>query len=255
MLSVCRCTTTAAGAGRCSTPRRSSRECRSRCAPTSPGLAGSSATRRTTPRGRRPCHWMCPDKGLTPGGAAATRTTSTRWPTAGYTGKGTTIVFFAFDGFDQADLDTFADHLRPAEIHPEVVGGQPERGAAARRTMDLEVAHAHRARRQEGCRERPSDRRGCRRLREDRRRCSSPRTGSSPARCGASRSAGDATSWSPPRTWRRCVRPLATAHSHGTTAFDASGDLAGLECKGGQDWSAPPGPTTSGWTPWRRCPR
>ena len=29
--------------------------------------------------------------------------------------------------------------------------------------------------------------------------------------------------------------------SHGTTAFNASGDLAGLECKGGQDWSSPPG--------------
>jgi len=34
---------------------------------------------------------------------------------------------------------------------------------------------------------------------------------------------------------------LATAHSHGTTAFNASGDLAGLECKGGEDWSSPPG--------------
>ena len=34
---------------------------------------------------------------------------------------------------------------------------------------------------------------------------------------------------------------LATAHTHGTTAFNASGDLAGLECKGGEDWSSPPG--------------
>jgi kumamolisin len=39
---------------------------------------------------------------------------------------------------------------------------------------------------------------------------------------------------------------LVTAHSHGTTAFTASGDLAGLECKGGQDWSAPPGPSDIG---------
>ncbi|WP_175616231.1 S53 family peptidase, partial [Mycobacterium sp. GA-1841] len=31
-----------------------------------------------------------------------------------------------------------------------------------------------------------------------------------------------------------------TAHTHGTTAFNASGDLAGLECKGGQDWSSAP---------------
>jgi kumamolisin len=34
---------------------------------------------------------------------------------------------------------------------------------------------------------------------------------------------------------------LATAQSHGTSAFNASGDLAGLECKGGDDWSSPPG--------------
>ena len=33
---------------------------------------------------------------------------------------------------------------------------------------------------------------------------------------------------------------LAAAHANGTTAFDASGDLAGLECKGGEDWSSPP---------------
>lgn len=39
---------------------------------------------------------------------------------------------------------------------------------------------------------------------------------------------------------------LADAHRNGTTAFNASGDLAGLECKGGQDWSAPPGPDDIG---------
>ena len=33
---------------------------------------------------------------------------------------------------------------------------------------------------------------------------------------------------------------LSAAHTQGTTAFNASGDLAGLECKGGQDWSSPP---------------
>ena len=48
---------------------------------------------------------------------------------------------------------------------------------------------------------------------------------------------------------------LARAHRNGTTAFDASGDLAGLECKGGHDWSDPPSPTTSAWTRWRRCRR
>ena len=39
---------------------------------------------------------------------------------------------------------------------------------------------------------------------------------------------------------------LADAHANGTTAFDASGDLAGLECKGGDDWDSPPGPADVG---------
>jgi kumamolisin len=33
---------------------------------------------------------------------------------------------------------------------------------------------------------------------------------------------------------------LRAAQSHGTTAYNASGDLAGMECRGGQDWSSPP---------------
>jgi kumamolisin len=33
---------------------------------------------------------------------------------------------------------------------------------------------------------------------------------------------------------------LVKAQANGTSAFDASGDLAGLECKGGDEWSAPP---------------
>lgn len=39
---------------------------------------------------------------------------------------------------------------------------------------------------------------------------------------------------------------LSTAHRHGTTAFDASGDLAGLECRGGKRWSDPPSPDDVG---------
>jgi kumamolisin len=39
---------------------------------------------------------------------------------------------------------------------------------------------------------------------------------------------------------------LVRAQSHGTSAFDASGDTAGLECKGGPNWSAPPGPADIG---------
>ena len=39
---------------------------------------------------------------------------------------------------------------------------------------------------------------------------------------------------------------LAAAQERGTTAFDASGDLAGFECKGGDDWDSPPGPNDIG---------
>jgi kumamolisin len=39
---------------------------------------------------------------------------------------------------------------------------------------------------------------------------------------------------------------LRAAHRTGTTAFDASGDLAGLECKGTPTWSAPPSPDDVG---------
>ncbi len=43
------------------------------------------------------------------------------------------------------------------------------------------------------------------------------------------------------------VREAVTdAVSRGTTVFNASGDLAGLECKRGHDWSAPPGPADVG---------
>jgi kumamolisin len=36
------------------------------------------------------------------------------------------------------------------------------------------------------------------------------------------------------------------AQRNGTTAFDATGDLAGLECKGGHNWSDPPSPDDVG---------
>jgi kumamolisin len=39
---------------------------------------------------------------------------------------------------------------------------------------------------------------------------------------------------------------LAAAVRHGTTVFDATGDLAGLECRGGHSWSDPPSPDDVG---------
>ncbi len=81
-----------------------------------------------------------PDHGLSP---AALRETYDAGPlaAAGYTGKGVTVVVFAFDGFDQADLDSFATMFNLPKFTPVVVGGQPtaRRGEA---TMDLEVIHA-----------------------------------------------------------------------------------------------------------------
>jgi kumamolisin len=39
---------------------------------------------------------------------------------------------------------------------------------------------------------------------------------------------------------------MSGAHKRGTTAFNASGDLAGLECRGGKHWSDPPSPDDVG---------
>ena len=58
-----------------------------------------------------------PDKGLMPSALLNTYNVA-KLAADGYTGKGTTIVFFAFDGFDQSDLDTFASTYELAAVHP-----------------------------------------------------------------------------------------------------------------------------------------
>ena len=57
-----------------------------------------------------------PKGGLTPGGLLDAYNAA---PLAkeGHTGKGETIVFFEFDGFDQKDLDIFADTSGLAKVH------------------------------------------------------------------------------------------------------------------------------------------
>ncbi|KUI19740.1 peptidase S53 [Mycobacterium sp. GA-1285] len=183
-----------------------------------------------------------PDKGLTP---EALRNTYNAAPlaAAGYTGKGTTIVFFAFDGFDQADLDSFADTHELPRFTPEVIGELDEpRGEA---TMDLQVAHAVApdARKvvvsalptvtTDGAFERIGQM-----LEEtDRRYPGAVWSFSIGWGCDKLLTAADLA---PVRS------ALATAQSHGTSAFNASGDLAGLECKGGDDWSSPPGESDIG---------
>ena len=157
----------------------------------------------------------------------------------GYTGKGTTIVFFAFDGFEQADLDTFATTYRLPKFTPTVVGGQPGE-ARGETTMDLEVAHA---------------------VAPDARKVvvnARPTVEGDGGYEKIGQMLEDADRQFPGAVWSFSIgwgcdklitaadlapvrSALATAHSHGTTAFNASGDLAGLECKGGEDWSSPPG--------------
>lgn len=184
-----------------------------------------------------------PDKGLTPAALRNTYNLS-QLATDGFTGKGTTIVFFAFDGFDQSDLDTFATTNGLPKFTPELVGGQPSepRGET---TMDLEVAHA---------------------IAPDAKKVvvnarSTVEGGGAYVKIG--QMLEDADRQFPGAVWSFSIgwgcdklmtaadlapvrSALTTAHAHGTTAFNASGDLAGLECKGGDDWSSPPGASDVG---------
>jgi kumamolisin len=179
-----------------------------------------------------------PDQGLTPS-ALLTTYNANRLAAAGFTGKGSTIVFFSFDGYDQADLDTFATTFGLPKFTPTLVGGQPAepRGET---TMDLEVAHA---------------------IAPDATKVvvnARPTVEGDGAYEKIAQMLESADRQFPGAVWSFSIgwgcdklltaadlapirSALSVAHSHGTTAFNASGDLAGLECKGGQDWSSPPG--------------
>ncbi|MBU3749440.1 MAG: peptidase S53 [Mycobacterium sp.] len=195
----------------------------------------------TPHRESRPPGWPLPaevpGQGLTPDALLRTYN-ALPLRKEGYTGKGVTVVVFAFDGFDQADLDAFsAAHNLPPLI-PEVVGGQPphRRGEAA---MDLQAVHAVA----------PDARKvlvnamptvegdgAFRKIAEmmedtDRRYPGAVWTFSIGWGCDKLFTAADLV---PVRA------ALVGAQANGTTAFDASGDLAGLECKGGEEWSSPP---------------
>ena len=157
---------------------------------------------------------------------------------AGFTGKGTTVVVFAFDGFDQADLDMFADTFALPRFTPDVVGGQPpaRRGEA---TMDLQAVHA---------------------IAPDAKKVlvnARPTVEGDGAYRKIAQMMEDTDRRYPGAVWSLSIgwgcdklitaadlvpvrAALAAAQRNGTSAFDASGDLAGLECKGGQEWSSPP---------------
>jgi len=156
----------------------------------------------------------------------------------GYTGKGSTVVVFSFDGFDQKDMDSFADWFDLPRFTPQVLGGMPERNGGES-TMDLQMIHAiapdarlvmvNARPTVEGGR--PYEKLG--RLMEsvDRRFRGAIWSFSIGWGCDRLLTAADLA---PVRS------ALAMAHRHGTTAFDATGNMAGLECRGGKNWSDPP---------------
>jgi kumamolisin len=185
--------------------------------------------------------WMLPlevpDQGLSP---SALLRTYNAMPLhdKGYTGKGTTVVVYAFDGFDQADLDTFATTFNLPRFTPDVVGGMPpaRRGEA---TMDLEAIHAIAPDAKKVLVNARSTVEGdgsyekIAKLMEDTERTYPGAVWSFSIGWGCDKliTAADLV---PVRA------ALSAAHRSGTTAYDASGDLAGLDCKGGDEWSAPP---------------
>ena len=166
----------------------------------------------------------------------------------GFTGKGSTVVVFSFDGFDQADLDSFADWFDVPRFTPQVVGGMPSH-RTGESTMDLQMIHAvapdatlvmvNARPTVEG----PAvegtayEKLGALMESVDRRFPGAVWTLSVGWGCDRLMTAAD---MAPVRS------ALAAAHRHGTTAFDATGDMAGLECRGGKRWSDPPSPDDIG---------
>jgi kumamolisin len=162
----------------------------------------------------------------------------------GHTGKGETIVFFEFDGFDQADLDKFSDTSGLPRFTPEVVGGIAEK-SYGETTMDLQVAHA---------------------IAPDARLVyinARPTLTGDGGYEKIGRMFEDADRDFPGAVWSLSIgwacdkfvnaadlapaeAALIKAQRNGTTAFDATGDNASLECKGVDEWSSPPGPDDVG---------
>ncbi len=162
----------------------------------------------------------------------------------GFTGKGSTVVVFSFDGFAQADLDSFADLFGLPRFTVEVIGGIPDH-RTGESTMDLQMVHAVAPdAKLVMVNARPTVEGGATyeklgRLMEsvDRQFPGAVWTFSIGWGCDRLMTAADLA---PVRT------ALSAAHKRGTTAFNATGDLAGLECRGGKHWSDPPTPDDIG---------
>jgi len=163
---------------------------------------------------------------------------------AGYRGAGQTLVFYVFDGFDQRDLDMFADISGLPRFTPVVLGG-PLAPAEGEAVMDLEIAHAIAPDAQlVVVNARPT-----------------LEGGGTFEKIG--RMFDDVAAQYPGSVWSLSIGwgcdalvnatdvapvrgALTNAHRRGITVFDASGDTSGLECKGGKDWSSAPGPDDIG---------
>jgi kumamolisin len=164
----------------------------------------------------------------------------------GITGKGQTVAVFAFDGFRQDDMDSFADMVNLPRFTPEVIGAIPERiGGEA--NMDLQVIHA---------------------VAPDAKLVLVNALATTDNEGGGAfeklaRLMDSVSEQFPRAVWSfsigwGCDRlftaadlapvraALRRALAKGTTAFNASGDLAGLECKSGRKWSDPPSPDDVG---------
>ena len=184
-----------------------------------------------------------PKQGLTPDALLSTYDAKPL-AAAGITGAGQTIVFFEFDDNSQADLDSYAKISGLPPVMPVLIGGHPGK-PTGETVMDLEVAHAIApAARLVVVNALPTVEGG----------------GTYPKIADLMASTDrqfPGAVWSLSIGWG-CDRlltvadlapvrsALTTAQSHGTAAFDASGDRGGLECKGGEDWSSPPGASDVG---------
>ncbi|MBV8928098.1 MAG: peptidase S53 [Mycobacteriaceae bacterium] len=184
-----------------------------------------------------PRHGLTPAQLLTTYNAAALTA-------AGFTRKGATIVFFEFDGYDQADLDAYTEQNGLPKFTPTMIGGRPGE-AHGESVMDLEVAHA---------------------VAPDARLVTVnalPTVQGDGAYQKLAQLFDSVDRQFPGAVWSLSIgwgcdklltaadlapvhAAITTAQAHGTTAFDASGDTGGLECKGNNDWSGPPGPDDVG---------
>jgi kumamolisin len=162
---------------------------------------------------------------------------------AGFTGKGETIVFFEIDGYRPSDLSTYAKQAGLPPLKPVLDTAQPGGKADGQETvLDLEVAHAIV----------PQARLVVFNMLDYLRVSSYAQLA---VNIGKAYAAVDRkypkAIWSlsiilgcnrnyQPADMAPMQQALSTALGHGTSAYVASGDAGGFECKGGTDYGDPP---------------